>query len=127
MNQLSTRQKTGLVLAGLLSVTTVPSVLMPTPQGEVGPPVAVLLLSSVVGVIGVVAVVLAWRGSALALRVAAGAVILPTLTALPAFFVEVPAWVRLMVAASVVLAVAAVVLMFSPAHRPAPALDGAAR
>lgn len=127
MNQLSTRQKTGLVLAGLLSVTTVPSVLMPTPEGEVGPPVAVLLLSSVVGVIGVVAVVLAWRGSALALRVAAGAVILPTLTALPAFFVEVPAWVRLMVAASVVLAVAAVVLMFSPARRPAPALDGAAR
>lgn len=127
MNQLSTRQKTGLVLAGLLSVTTVPSVLMPTPEGEVGPPVAVLLLSSVVGVIGVVAVVLAWRGSTVALRVAAGAVILLTLTALPAFFVEVPAWVRLMVAASVVLAVAAVVLMFSPARRSAPALDGAAR
>jgi len=123
MSQLSTRQRIGLVLAGLLSLTTVPSVLMPTPEGEVGPPFAVLLLSTVVGLVGVVAVVLAWRGNAAALRVAAGAVIIPTLTALPAFFVDVPAWVRLMVAASVLLAVAAVVLMFSTARRPVPVMD----
>lgn len=123
MNQLSHRQKIGLVLAGLLNITSVPSVLMPTPEGDVGPPYAVLLISSVVGLIGVVAVVLAWRGSAVALRVAAGAVILPTLTALPAFFVDVPAWVRLGVVVSVLLAVAAVVLMFSIARRPVPVMD----
>lgn len=123
MNQLSHRQKIGLVLAGLLNIASVPSVLMPTPEGDVGPPDAVLLISSVVGLIGVVAVVLAWRGSAVALRVAAGAVILPTLTALPAFFVDVPAWVRLGVVVSVLLAVAAVVLMFSTARRPVPVMD----
>ncbi|WP_277455481.1 hypothetical protein [Janibacter sp. DB-40] len=123
MSQLSSRQRIGLVLAGLLLLTTVPSVLMPTPEGEVGPPFAVLVLSTVVGIIGVAAVVLAWRGNAAALRVVAGAVIIPTLTAIPAFFVDVPPWVRLMVAASVLLAVASVVLMFSSAHRPAPVLD----
>lgn len=71
--------------------------------------------------IGVVAVVLAWRGHAPALRVAAGAVIVPTLTALPAFFVDVPAEVRLLVATSV--AVAAIVLMFSTERRSVPVLD----
>lgn len=123
MNILSTRQKTGLVLAGLLSLTTIPSVLMPTPEGQVGPPYAVLLISTVVGVIGVVAVVLAWRGSAPALRVAAGAVIIPTFTALPAFFVDVPPVVRLLVAASVLLAVTAVVLMLSTERRSVPVMD----
>lgn len=123
MNHPFTRQRVGLVLAGLISLTTIPSVLMPTPEGQVGPPYAVLLLSTVVGVIGVVAVVLAWRGSAPALRVAAGAVIIPTLTALPAFFVDVPAVVRLLVATSVLLAIAAVVLMFSTERRPVPVMD----
>lgn len=123
MNQLSPRQRIGLVLAGLLILTTVPSVFMPTPEGEVGPPFVVLLLSTVIGLVGVVALVLAWRGNAAAMRVVALAVIIPTLTALPAFFVDVPAWVRLMVAASVLLAIAAVVLMFSTARRPVPVMD----
>lgn len=123
MNQLSPRQRIGLVLAGLLILTTVPSVFMPTPEGEVGPPFAVLLLSTVVGLVGVFALVLAWRGNAAAMRVVALAVIIPILTALPAFFVDVPAWVRLMVAASVLLAIAAVVLMFSTARRPVPVMD----
>ncbi len=73
--------------------------------------------------IGVVAVVLAWRGSAPALRVAAGAVIIPTFTALPAFFVDVPPVVRLLVAASVLLAVTAVVLMLSTERRSVPVMD----
>lgn len=123
MHKISSRQRVGLGLAGLLSLTTIPSVLMPAPVGEVGPPFAVLLLSTVAGVVGVIAVVLAWRGSTAALRVAAGAVIIPTLTALPAFFVEVPLWVRLMVVVSVLLAVASVVLMFSSTRRPVPVMD----
>ncbi|WP_298889752.1 hypothetical protein [uncultured Serinicoccus sp.] len=123
MNNPSTRQKVGLAIAGVLNLTAIPSVLMPTPEGQVGPPYVVLMLSTVVGVIGVVAVVLAWRGSAPALRVAAGAVIIPTLTALPAFFVDVPPVVRLLVATSVLLAVAAIVLMFSTERRPVPVMD----
>lgn len=127
MNQLSTRQKVGLILAGLLSLTSLPGVLMPTPAGEVGPPFVVLLLSTVVGVIGLVAVVLAWRGSRTALRVAAGAVILPMITALPAFFVEVPVGLQLMVAASVLITVVAVVLMLSTSRSPQLVNDGGSR
>lgn len=123
MNQLSTRQRVGVGLAGLLSLSSIPSVLMPTPDGEVGPPFAVLLLSTVFGVVGVIAVVLAWRGNTAALRVASVAVIIPTLTGLPAFFVDVSAWVRLLVAASVLLSITAVVLMLSSARRPVPVMD----
>lgn len=123
MNQLSTRQRVGVGLAGLLSLSSIPSVLMPTPDGEVGPPLAVLLLSTVFGVVGVIAAVLAWRGNTAALRVASVAVIIPTLTGLPAFFVDVSAWVRILVAASVLLSVTAVVLMLSSARRPVPVMD----
>lgn len=123
MHTPSSRQRTGLALAGLLSLISIPSALMPTPEGQVGPPYAVLLLSSVVGVVGVIAVILAWRGNRAALRVAAGAVILPTLTALPAFFVEVPQWLRLVVALSVLLAITSVILMFSTARRSVPAME----
>lgn len=125
----STRQKVGLILAGLLSLTSLPGVFMPTPAGEVGPPFVVLLLSTVLGVVGLIAVVLAWRGSVTALRVAAGAVILPVLTALPAFFVEVPVGVQLLVAASVLLTIVAVVLMLSSSasRRPLPVTDGGLR
>lgn len=38
MNHPSTRQRVGLALAGLLSVTTIPSILMPAREGQTGPP-----------------------------------------------------------------------------------------
>ena len=123
MNHTSARQKIGLLLAGFLSLTAVPSVLTPTPDGEVGPPFGILLLSTVLGVIGLAAVVAAWRGNRTALRIAAGAVILNMLTSLPAFFVDVPAWVKLLVGVSVLISITSLVLMFSPARRPVPVLD----
>ena len=65
---------------------------MPTPEGEVGPPFGILVLGPSVGVITVVAVVIAWtKANRGAIRVAAGARIVSMLTALPAFFVDVPA------------------------------------
>jgi hypothetical protein len=123
MNHTSARQKTGLLLAGLLCLFAVPSVLTPTPDGEVGPPFGILILGTVLGVVGLIAVVAAWRGNRPAVRVAAGAVILNMLTSLPAFFVDVPAWLKLLVGLSVLISIASVVLMFSPARRPVPALD----
>ena len=52
----------------------VPSVLVPTPDGEEGPPVRDPRPRHVLGVIGLVAVVIAWRkGNQAAFRVAAGA------------------------------------------------------
>ena len=117
MNNLSTRQRIGLGLAGVYSLGNVVSVTQPTPDGEVGAPFGVLLLDGLLGVVGLVAVVLAWRGSRGALRVAAGCVIVTTLTALPAFFVGVPVGIKLLAAAIVLMSIASVVLMFSPAPR----------
>lgn len=124
MDQLSTRQRTGLVLAGLYGALNIPSVLTPQPEGGEGPPLAVLLVDSLLGVVVVVAAVVAWRsGSRAAIRVVAGSLVIIAITALPAFFVDVPAWIKLLVAASTLLTVVIVVLLFSPVRRSAPLLD----
>ncbi len=113
----TTKQKVGLALAALYSLANIPSALMPAPEGEVGPPLAILVVGSVLGVIGLVAAVLAWRGNQVALRIAAGAIIVSTLTGLPAFFVDVPMAIKALVGFSVVLTVVTVVLMFSGKRR----------
>lgn len=124
MSPTSTRQKAGLVLAGLISAANIPSVFFPAPDGEEGPPITVLAVSTVLGIIGLVAVVIAWRsGNKTAIRVAAGTLIINVLTALPAFFVDVPAGIKLLVGVSVLVTVVAVVLMFSPARRATSTLD----
>ena len=117
-------QKAGLVLAGLLCAVSIPSVLSPTPEGEVGPPLGILVVGSILGVIGLVAVVIAWRtGNPAAVRVAAGALIINMLTGLPAFFVDVPAGIKVLVGVSVLLTVLAVTLLFSRSTRPGPVVD----
>ena len=124
MNPVTPRQKVGLVLAGLLSAANLPSVFLPTPDGQEGPPVAVLAISAVLGVIGLVAVVLAWRdGNPAAVRVAAGTLVLNVLTSLPAFFVDVPAGVQALVGLFAVLTIACVALMLAPSRRPVPVSD----
>lgn len=116
----SRRQRVGLALAAFLSIGNIPSVLTPTPDGEVGPPILVLWLGTLLGIVGLVAVVVAWRsGNRAALRVAAGSLIVTALTALPALFVDIDATLKVLSAVSVVLTVAAVVLMFSPEQRTA--------
>jgi hypothetical protein len=119
----STKQKVGLVVCGLYSLSNIPSVLESQPDGEEGPPMAILVVGTILGVVGLVATVMAWRGNRLALRVAAGAIIVITLTGLPAFFVDVPMWIKAIVGLSVVVTVAAVVLMFSTDRRPASITD----
>ena len=115
---LSTKNKVGLAIAGLLGLADIPSVLMPTPDGDVGPPFGVLVLGTICGIVTVVAVVIAWtkvnRG---AIRIAAGARIVSMLSALPAFFVDVPAALKLLVSVFVIVTVVAVVLMLAPARR----------
>jgi hypothetical protein len=80
-------------------------------------------VSSILGAIGLAAAIWAWRGNRLALRVAAGSMILITLTGLPAFFVDVPMAVKALVAFSVLLTVVAVVLMFSGDRRSTSVVD----
>ena len=124
MNTISGRQKAGLVIAGLLSAGNVTSVFFPTPDGEEGPPFIVLVLGTILGVVGLVAVVIAWRqGRQAAFRVAAGTLVISVISALPAFFVDVPAGLKLLVAVSVVITVLSIVLMFSTARRTVPVLD----
>jgi hypothetical protein len=124
MNTISGRQRAGLVIAGLISLSNLPSALTSTPDGEEGPPYAILVLGTILGVIGLVAVVIAWRsGNQAAFRVTAGALVIGALSALPAFFVDVPAWLKLIVAGLMLITVLAIVLMFSPARRPVPVLD----
>ena len=119
----TTRQKVGLVLCILYSLANIPSVLESAPDGEEGPPMAILVVGSVLGVLGVVAGIMAWRGNRVALRIAAGAIVVVTLTGLPAFFVDVSMAIKALVGLSVVLTVVAVALMFSGDRRPASVTD----
>lgn len=119
----NTKQKVGLVLCGLYCLSNVPSVFEGPAPGEEGPPMAILVVSSVLAVFGLVATVMAWRGNPLAMRIAAGTVIVLTLTGLPAFFVDVPMFIKAIVGVSVVLTIVIVVLMFSGDRRRAPVTD----
>ena len=114
----STRNKAGFVLAILVSLPNLVGPLFPTPEGEVGPPMLVLVLGSVLGVVTIAAVALAWaRGRRPAVRVASAAIIVAAVTALPAFFApDVPAGLRVFAAVSVLVSIIAVVLMLTPAR-----------
>jgi len=121
---LSTKNKVGLVIAGLLGLVDIPSVFTATPDGEVGPPFGILVVGSICGIITVVAVVVAWtKANRGAIRVAAGARIVSMLTALPAFFVDVPSFIKILVTVAVILTVLSVVLMLSPARQTTPVTD----
>ena len=83
----------------------------------------ILVIDALLGVVGLVAIVVAWRtGNRAAIRVAAGSVIVAMLTGLPAFFVDVPVAIKALTGVGVLVTIAAVVLMFSPSRQPAPAL-----
>jgi peptidoglycan/LPS O-acetylase OafA/YrhL len=110
----NTKNKVGLGLAIFYGITNIPSFLIPTGDGEDGPPVAILIISSLLGVVAVVAAIVAWRkGSQPAARLAAASIIIITLTSLPVFFVDVSADIKAITAVSVVLTVVIIVLMFS--------------
>ena len=121
---LTTRTRVGLVLAVVLGLADVVSTFFPTPDGEVGPPLAIVILGGVIGLATLAAVAVAWRsGRRGALRIVAGTRVLSAITALPAFFVDIPAWLKLVVAVLVVLTVVCVVLVLSPARQPAAITD----
>ena len=120
----TTKQKVGLVIAGLYGLSNIPGFLAGEPDpGEDGPPMAILVIGSILGVIALASAIWAWRGNRVALRLAAGAMILITLTGLPAFFVDVPMAIKALVGSSVLVTVVAVVLMFSGDRRPATVVD----
>jgi hypothetical protein len=114
----SSKNKVGLGLAIFYAVISIPSAAAPTPDGAEGPPMAILIVCSILGVVALASAVIAWRrGSRPAARLTAGSLIVITLTSLPAFFVDVPAGIKVLVAMGVVLTIAIIVLMFSPPKR----------
>ena len=121
------RQRAGLLIAGILCLLNVVSIASPTPDGEVGPPLEVLLIGAVIGVVGLIAAILAWRGGdRRLLRVVAACLILMVIGSLPAFFVAaVPAGIKVLVAANVLVTLAATVLILSR-RRPAPVPEAVA-
>jgi hypothetical protein len=115
-SRLSVKNKIGLVLAGLLGVTDMASLLGPQPgPGEEGPPMAVLIAGSILGLLTVVAVIYVFRtASRTGSRIVAGTRILSMITALPAFFVEgVPAGLVALAAVGVVVTLLTVWLVLS--------------
>jgi len=114
----STKNKVGLGMAIFYAVINIPSAAVPTPDGGDGPPMAILIVCSILGVVALASAIIAWRkGSRPASRLAAGSLIVITLTSLPAFFVDVPAGIKVLVSVGVVLTIAIVVLLFSPPKR----------
>jgi hypothetical protein len=114
---LTVANRVGLVLAALLGVADLVSIAMPTDPDQPGPPMAVLVVGMLLGVVTLAAVVLAWvtRRRAWS-RVTAGSRIVSALTALPAFFVPdvPPALVASAAVAVAVTAVAVVLLLRRP-------------
>jgi hypothetical protein len=87
----------------------------PTPDGEEGPPYAVLIVGGLCGLVTLIAAVVAWRSAQrAALRAAAGTRILSAILALPAFFVDIDAALQVVTAVFVVVTVVCVVLMLTP-------------
>ena len=88
---LGLKNKTGLVLLGVLGLADMTSIALIGQQspGEPGPPAAVLVFAAVMGVVTVAAVIYTWRTrDRLGARIVAGSRLLSALTALPAFFVD---------------------------------------
>jgi hypothetical protein len=116
---LSTANRVGLALCALLGVLDVINFLLapePAPGEESAPPV-VIAATSVLGVVTLAGVALAWRNrNRIAARVTAGSRVVSVLLGLPAFFVPgVPAWV---VAVSAVLTLLTAVAVFLLLRRP---------
>jgi hypothetical protein len=113
---LSTKNKVGLGLAGVLGVLDIAGYfLTPDPSADMsGPPKSILLLDAVLGIITVIAVFLALRtpnkvniGTTITARVVSA------LTAVPAYFVGVPTSVLVLVTAFIAATIVSVWLILS--------------
>lgn len=115
----TTRNKIGIGLAVIYAVANIPTVLIPVDNAD-GPPFAIGLICTILAVVATVAGIVAWRQSSRsAARLTAASLIVITLSALPAFFLDVSAMVKVVAAVGVVLMVVIVTLVFSGTPREA--------
>jgi peptidoglycan/LPS O-acetylase OafA/YrhL len=114
----SARLRTGLAISVLVGVASA------IPSGGDGPPFAIEVLSTILGIVLIGSAVAAWRsGHRLAIRINAAALLLNALTALPVFFVHVVAGVKVGSAVLIVLTVAALMLTMRPEQQSFTATD----
>jgi hypothetical protein len=114
---LSTRNKVGLALCGLLGTADIVGLAFigAAEPGVQGPPTAVIVSSAVMGVITLVALVFTWRsGSRLGSRIIAATRILSALTGVPAFLLDnVPPLGIVIAGGGIVITLVAVWLLLS--------------
>lgn len=112
----STLNKVGFVLALLLGLVNIGALANPTPDGEVGPPLAILVVDAVLGVGIIVAVLIGWlRARKAAIRAATVLLILAAITALPAFTTPgVPSAIVAAAGGYVLITILTIVLMLKP-------------
>jgi heme A synthase len=129
MDQISGRRKAGYILGVIVGLLNIPGAFVPSGQTDTGsptgPPFQILIFGVVAGVLAAALLAVAWRRRSRALtRAAAVLMILLALTAVPAFTApDVPAWIKLIAGAYVLSTLVSLVLLFSPARRPAPVLS----
>jgi hypothetical protein len=106
----TSRLRVGLALSAILGLLGVAFLAIPS-DGQEAPPVVVIVLSAVLGLAQVACAVIAWRsGNRLAIRINAAVLIINALLSVPAFFVDIDAWIKAVAALSVILTVVALVL-----------------
>lgn len=112
----SALNKVGFVLALVLGLINVASLASPTPEGEVGPPLVILVVDAVLGVGIISAVLIGWlKCRRTAVRAATVMLILAAITALPAFVApDVPAALVLAAAVYVLVTILTIAFMLKP-------------
>jgi hypothetical protein len=106
--------KTGLVLAGLLGLLDIIglfSINTPFPEGMTTPPDWLVIVVAILGLVTLAAIVPAWRGNHGAVLVVVVTRILSAISAVPAYFVNVPSYILITTTMIVVLTILAVWLI----------------
>jgi uncharacterized integral membrane protein len=117
VKEMSTLYRSGLVLLGLLSVLDLTAPLYTDGQH---PPMIIAMIGSVLGLLSIVLVGLAWRGRAAAAVGLSVIRVLSALTAVPAFYVGgVPGPIMAVAGSFIILTVVGVVLTLAGLRRPA--------
>ena len=113
------RYRAGLLVLGVFSLGDLAAPLLTDGQT---PPLSIALIGSVLGLLSVILIAVAWRGRVAA---AVGAVVLrllSALTAVPAFLVDgVPTGAQVLAGLAIALAVVGSVLVLAGIRRPVPA------
>jgi hypothetical protein len=114
MSVVSRQFKVGLGIAVFLAAADLAALLLPTPEGEDGPPYFILVFAGLMGLVTMVAAYLARRGDRKATLAVVVSRVLSVLTSLPAFLVDIPVAIKVLVAAAFVLTAVSVWLLLKP-------------